>query len=169
MLHQGIKGNSGILTVVSQHHVPPVRISSKPTCGINGIHNRQRNVGDGLLARFRHFSRNVGFLRTESGNADVDLRAFNDVIQPRGDLLAHSGNRFSRHVQFTHVRIKERAIGIDPVSRIACATILSRGRSQLRVIPDGDRQDVTDSNTVFPVFDLLIKIRICLRFSCCGT
>jgi hypothetical protein len=32
------------------------------------------------------------------------------------------------------------------------------------VIPDGDRQDVACANTVFPVFDLLIQIRICLRF-----
>ena len=49
---------------------------------------------------------------------------------------------------------------MDPVSRIAGATILARRGGKLRMFPHRDHNDVTNPNTVLIRFESFIQLRI---------
>ncbi|VAU68652.1 Uncharacterised protein [Klebsiella pneumoniae] len=149
-----------VLAVVGQHHMAPVRLRCQAASRIDRIHYRQRNVGDGLLARLSHFARHVGFLRAECRDADIHLRALNHRIQPGGDLIAHLGQRFADDADFADIGVEDRAIGIHPVARIAGAAVLTCGGGQLRVVPDGNHQHVADADAILVVLKLAIQFRI---------
>ena len=131
--------------VVGQHHMAPVRLRCQAASRIDRIHYRQRNVGDGLLARLSHFARHVGFCERNAATL-TSTCGLSITESSRAAISSRTGQRFADDADFADIGVEDRAIGIHPVARIAGAAVLTCG-----VVSSGWSQTVTISTSPTPM------------------
>ncbi|STS91937.1 Uncharacterised protein [Klebsiella variicola] len=78
-----------------------------------------------------------------------NLWAFDICCQTISYILAYLTDCFTSHLNFTYIWIKYCAVGVNPVTGVASATILTRRSSQLRVIPNSNHQYIAHTNAIF--------------------
>ena len=137
----------------------PVRLRCQAASRIDRIHYRQRNVGDGLLARLSHFARHVGFCERNAATL-TSTCGLSITESSRAAISSRTGPAFCRRRGFCRYRGRRSCHRHSPSCpyRWRCGTDLRGG--QLRVVPDGNHQHVADADAILVVLKLAIQFRI---------
>ncbi|KTG67219.1 hypothetical protein K41_22370, partial [Klebsiella pneumoniae] len=62
----------------------------------------------------------------------------NISCKPTSDILTYLAQCFARYLHLTDIRIEDGAIGVDPVTSITGATVLTCRGSQFWMVPNSD-------------------------------